>query len=174
MSLFYQYMLARRGLGVAIVLFGLVPACASNNDRGRVLFAEGRYIEAAEVFEHSEAQLAEREGAEHAHYGLYRGMTLLRLGDLDGAAKWLHFARTAEARTPHSLGLRESTALKQAWELLDRARAQQTQSPDPLQGALARSNHSNAPSGPDVAASKEIQNDKLTRVPATGANTPNR
>jgi tetratricopeptide (TPR) repeat protein len=158
-------MLGIRCPWVGWVLIGLLSACASNNDRGRVLFAEGRFIEAAEVFEHSESQLEELTQQEHARYGLYRGMTLLRLGDFDGAAQWLHYARTVESRAPGSLGRRETTALKQAWQLLDQARAQDPQSPDPLRGALAHSNAANSASAPDVTAADEQPN---------GANLPDR
>jgi hypothetical protein len=158
---------------VGLVLVGLLSACASNNDRGRVLFAEGRFIEAAEVFEHSELQLRELEPQEQTRYGLYRGMTLLRLGDLDGAAKWLHYARTAEAKLNRALGNREHTALKQAWILLDRARAQETESPDPLRGALARSTATGSSSAPDVDIPSEKQNVDRAIKDETRSNVPN-
>jgi hypothetical protein len=156
-----------------LVFVGLLSACASNNDRGRALFAEARFIEAAEVFEHSETQLRELSPTEQTRYGLYRGMTLLRLGDLDGAAKWLHYARTTEAKLTQGLGNRERTALKQAWVLLDRARAQESDSPDPLRGALARSTAAGMPSAPDIDVPSEKQNDDRGIKGETRSTVPN-
>jgi tetratricopeptide (TPR) repeat protein len=139
------------------VLLGLAVACASGNDRGRALYAEGRFIEAAEVYEHSEARLKDFAQAERAQYGLYRGMTLLRLGDLNGAEKWLTYAQTTEGTARGSLLSRETTALKQARTLLEQARANATRSPDPLSNAVAHANTNNA-LVPDKAPTNERPN----------------
>jgi hypothetical protein len=138
-----------------LVLVGLSSACASNNDRGRALYADGRYIEAAELFEHSEPQLGDLESRERTRYGLYRGMTLLRLGDLDRAAKWLYFAQAAAARDPSSMELSERNVLRHAWQMLDNARALSPESPDPLRDAIARSSAASTSSAPDVVSADE-------------------
>jgi hypothetical protein len=79
-------------------------ACTYFVSRGSDLYSQGRYIEAAQVLEQTEYRLAHSEDAdEHAEYGLYRGATLLRLGDLDGAQHWLEYARQWEQRHPGAL-----------------------------------------------------------------------
>jgi hypothetical protein len=81
-----------------------VLACTYFVSRGSDLYAQGRYIEAAQVLEQTEYRLASsRDADEHAEYGLYRGATLLRLGDLDGAQRWLEYAQQWEQRHPGAL-----------------------------------------------------------------------
>jgi hypothetical protein len=79
-------------------------ACTYFVSRGSDLYYQGRYIEAAQVLEQTEYRLARSEDPdEHAEYGLYRGATLLRLGDLDGAQHWLVYAQQWERRHPGAL-----------------------------------------------------------------------
>jgi hypothetical protein len=79
-------------------------ACTYFVSRGSDLYYQGRYIEAAQVLEQTEYRLARsQEPDEHAEYGLYRGATLLRLGDLDGAQHWLEYAQQWERRHPGAL-----------------------------------------------------------------------
>jgi hypothetical protein len=78
-------------------------ACTHYVSRGSDLYLQGRYIEAAQVLEQTEARLSEAEPEERAEYGLYRGATLLRLGDLDGALHWLEYARDWQSKAPGSL-----------------------------------------------------------------------
>ena len=56
------------------------------------MYHQGRYIEAAHVLEMSERRLKEADDDERATYGLYRGATLFRLGDIDGARRWLEYS----------------------------------------------------------------------------------
>lgn len=128
-----------RLLVVALGLMALASACARSTERGRVLYVEQRFIEAAEVFEHSESQLSEYEVRDRASYGLYRGMTLLRLGDLDGAARWLYYAQTSVASHSGALSPPELRALQLANNLLEETRGREPGSPNPLGGAVARS-----------------------------------
>lgn len=68
-------------------------ACgAAGVTRGADLYASGHYIEAAEVFEHTERRLSSYDAAERARYGLYRGAALLSLGDVRRATHWLAYA----------------------------------------------------------------------------------
>ncbi len=60
--------------------------------RGSDLYYQGRYIEAAHVLEMSEARLRGADEMDRARYGLYRGATLFRLGDLDAARRWLEYS----------------------------------------------------------------------------------
>lgn len=67
------------------------------------MYYQGRYIEAAHVLEMSEPQLREAEERERAMYGLYRGATLFRLGDLDAARRWLEYSEQVSATQPEML-----------------------------------------------------------------------
>jgi hypothetical protein len=83
--------------GVASVLFAL-GACVtllgcggSALNRGADFYMQGRYIDAAQVFEHTEPALASYDGKQRAQYGYYRGATLLALGYTDDARHWLSY-----------------------------------------------------------------------------------
>jgi hypothetical protein len=88
------------------------------------LFREGRYIEAAEVFELTEAKLRASPVEVRAEYGLYRGLTYLRLDDLRNAHVWFTYAATIEKKMPGQLSSDERMLLDRGWkELADRTRA---------------------------------------------------
>ncbi len=87
-------------LGVALV--GCV-GCTSYVRHGTGLYHDGRYIEAAEVFERTETRLRRAPPQERAEYSLYRGMTLLALGDVHGAQRWLRYTSQVEMRYPNAL-----------------------------------------------------------------------
>jgi len=97
----------------ALLPAGLLVACTYYVSRGSDLYFQGRYIEAAQVLEQTEARLAEADPYERAEYGLYRGATLLRLGDLDGALHWLEYAQSWEQRYPGSLRADERELLEE-------------------------------------------------------------
>lgn len=100
--------------GCAAVL--LVLGCSGYVTRGRALYAEGRYIEAAEVFERTEHRLLnDSTPSECARYGLYRGLTLLTLGDARNAHRWLAYAYNVERARPGSLDEEERGMLDQGW-----------------------------------------------------------
>jgi hypothetical protein len=91
--------------------FALV-GCTHYLDRGTDLYHQGHYIDAAHVFQNSEERAAEGPEPERAAYAVYRGATLLHLGDLAGAEKWLRYAQGAELllEPPERRVLRESLA----------------------------------------------------------------
>lgn len=123
-------------------------ACASNYvQRGTNLYADGNYIEAAEVFERTENRLPNLDASEQARYGLYRGLTLLVLGDLRGAHHWFSYARDVERKHPGSLG-HERIALLTRGEYELGARVRQSQRP-PLPPANAVA--TTPPEGPSTA-----------------------
>lgn len=103
-------------------VLGLVTltACEGYVRRGSTLYADGRYIEAAEVFERTEERLPESTPREKAEYGLYRGMTLLVLGDLDNARRWLGYAYQMERAQPGTLRHDRRVLLDRGWFELDR------------------------------------------------------
>lgn len=88
------------------------------------MYREGRYIEAAEMFELTEQRLAASDPAIRAEYGLYRGLTFLRLDDLRSAREWLSYAFTVEQSGSGLLDSDEHTLLDHGWkELEQRSRA---------------------------------------------------
>jgi len=93
----------------------------SHVDHGRTLYANGHYVEAAAVFEQGESSMAEADQKECAQYGTYRGLTLLVLGDLAQAERWLAYAYAMEQREPGVLNPRLRLQLDRGWsELLQR------------------------------------------------------
>ena len=94
-------------------LAGVLVGCSFFVDRGSDLYFQGRYIEAAHVLEKTENRLEGGSPGERAAYGLYRGATLLRLGDLGGAERWLDFARRTEIQFPGSLSRGELQLLRE-------------------------------------------------------------
>jgi hypothetical protein len=99
---------------LALVLPLLSSGCAHYVGRGSDLYYEGRYIEAAHVLEKSEPRLEGGSFEEQAEYGLYRGATLLRLGDLDGAGRWLEFSRLRLSESPGALTAEELELLQES------------------------------------------------------------
>ena len=94
-----------RSAAVSLILCPLLAAlgCTHYVGRGSDLYYQGRYIEAAHVLEMSEARLLEAEPEDRVTYGLYRGATLFRLGDLDEARRWLEYSEHIAAANPRLL-----------------------------------------------------------------------
>src|SRR6478609_3109239 len=96
----------------AAALLMLSSACGGHFVvRGTDLYQEGRYVEAAEVFEQTEQRLASSPDAERARFGLYRGATFLKLGDVPHAARWLGYSRSILSRDPRALSQRDAALL---------------------------------------------------------------
>ena len=105
-----------RSLGCSLGAFILVAtACAPVIKGGGTLYAEGRYIEAAEVFERTEARLDTSTARTRCEYGLYRGLTFLKLGDDARAREWLAYSYQLERKTPGTLDDGERKPLDSAW-----------------------------------------------------------
>lgn len=97
----------------------LVSACGSHFvARGSALYDDGHYIEAAEVFEQTEARLASCSSEERARFGLYRGATFLKLGDVEHAARWLGYARAIKRSEPSALDGDDSALLDSSLQAL--------------------------------------------------------
>lgn len=113
---------------VALLLLMTLGACGSHFvSRGSALYDDGHYIEAAEVFEQTEARLASCSSAERARFGLYRGATFLKLGDVEHAARWLGYARAVERSAPGALSGDDSALLDSSLQALGNER---TPAPD--------------------------------------------
>lgn len=102
-------------LAGAALLVGLCCGCGSYVKRGTTLYSEGRYVEAAEVFEQSEYRLQDSSSRQRAEYGLYRGLTLLVLGDLNNAQRWFKYAYEIERVSPGTLPDSQRALLDRGW-----------------------------------------------------------
>jgi hypothetical protein len=99
------------GTVIAALLVALVSACSPYVRRGEALYHEGRYIEAAEVFELTERNLGQSTPDVCAEYSLYRGLTFLRLDDLPSARTWLNHASELAQKDPDMLSPVQRAAL---------------------------------------------------------------
>ncbi|HEY2408974.1 MAG TPA: hypothetical protein VGI10_23375 [Polyangiaceae bacterium] len=134
-------MLSRLSGGALIVASMQLAGCASHlAQRGNDLYGEGRYVEAAEVFERAEDRLPAASPRQQAEYAVYRGATFLALGDLPHAEQWLAVALKEERTRPETLSDEQRVFLKRAWTLL-------------ASNLKARPAPDTAPSGPALASS---------------------
>ncbi len=113
---------AATALTLCAMCLALVGCGGSSLNRGANYYGERRYIDAAQVFEHAERELPAYDDAERARYGLYRGATLLELGDTNEAERWLLFGYQLATKSPGALTARERGVLREA---LSSARARQ-------------------------------------------------
>jgi hypothetical protein len=130
--------------------------CAAHYvNRGADLYAGGRYIEAAEVFERTEKRLNGTSSPERARYGLYRGATLLALGDGARAEAWLTYSARILQTDPGALSDDENVMLARALKV---AAARRTSDPAlPLNDGAAVATSS--PLSPDgQGRTKELGN----------------
>jgi len=116
----------------------LLTACGAHYvTRGADLYAGGHYIEAAEVFERTERRLERSTPAERARYGLYRGATLLALGDARRAEHWLRYSHGIALSETRALSAEERVMLGRALGVL--ATRKPGTPPEPEGAALATS-----------------------------------
>ena len=91
----------------------LASACGGHYvTRGADLYDDGRYVDAAEVFEKTEGRLSSSSASERARFGLYRGATYLKLGDAVHAAQWLGYSRSIVNGSPSALDSDERALLE--------------------------------------------------------------
>jgi hypothetical protein len=90
-------------------------ACARPIERGEALYQDGRYVEAAEMFELTEPRLATMPAEACAAFGVYRGLTYLRLDDVASARKWLAYASSVEQKSPGMLLPEQRRLLERGW-----------------------------------------------------------
>ena len=101
----------------------LSSACGAHYvTHGTALYDDGHYVEAAEVFEKTEQRLASSSSSERARFGLYRGVTFLKLGDVPHAAHWLGYARSIVTRDPDALDSDDLALLGASLKSLGNAR----------------------------------------------------
>lgn len=129
------------------LLLALTAGCGAHFvNRGSSLYEDGHYVEAAEVFEQTEARLQSCSSGERARFGLYRGATFLKLGDAQHAARWLGYARAIKSSHPSALDRRDSRLLDASLAALGRIRPGDPLRNDGSEVAAARSSERSAPS----------------------------
>ncbi len=143
---------ARMRFGVTVAACGaalLLASCGTYMQRGTSLYHDGHYVEAAEVFERTEHRLQGAAGRHCAEYGLYRGLTLLALGDLQNSHHWLRYAYSVEKTAPGVLQAHERAMLDQGWFQLSQQLQATTDAPPVAPSAAVASQPSApAPGGP--------------------------
>lgn len=119
-STILQVSLLRLAPAVCLLLLCAIgTGCAAHHlSRGADLYEGGFYIEAAEVFERTEPRLKKCSVSERARYGLYRGATLLALGDLRRAEQWLQYSRRIVDSDTAALSRDDRSLLNQTWRTL--------------------------------------------------------
>lgn len=159
----YSALVRRIALALALAV-PLLAGCETHVRRGTTLYADGRYVEAAEVFERTEYRLAAYTPRERAEYGVYRGMTLLVLGDLQNARRWMTYAYEVERVAPGALRSDRRALLDRGWfELGQRQRAELEVTPRGTDTALAH-RHPEHPAPPPTDRAVPPANER-TLVP---------
>ncbi len=154
----------RRFLALVALTAAVTTACETHVRRGSTLYGDGRYVEAAEVFEQTEHRLTQYSPRERAEYGLYRGMTLLVLNDLASARRWLTYAYEVERVAPGSLRVDRRALLDRGWfELGQRQRAELESTPPGDGTALAH--RQPAPPPPPLPPSDPAPSTERALVP---------
>lgn len=149
-----------RRLGVLLAICA-VMACASQTQFPRDLYVQRHYIEAEDLFDHMEGDLAQLSVADRAAYGVYRGMTLLALGDFRRAQRWLSYATMLERDNAHALAPAQKALLEQGWLRIDAEQARLARQAAPLP---ANATQATLPA-PGVASPERLEGDTVPIVP---------
>jgi hypothetical protein len=125
----------------ALVALALGGCAGRYVSRGAELYGQGNYVEAEELFDRTEARLAESSSSERARFGLYRGATFLKLGDAVHAARWLGYARSVVTSDPEALGASETALLEASLKTLARAKTPPAPSTDATLATAPEESH---------------------------------
>jgi tetratricopeptide (TPR) repeat protein len=115
-------------LAATMVVATAMVACTPPMQRAETAYSEGRYLEVAEDLAHSESELTQLPVEQRARYGVYRGLSLMKLGEYDGAQRWLRYALDVERGRP-SLEAHQRRALDEGWSSLQALRGPAAGSP---------------------------------------------
>ena len=89
---------------IAVLLVALALAsCTHYVRRAESAYDGGRYLEAAEDLAAHEHELPQLPPYHRAQYGVYRGLSLLELGEVEAAQQWLQYSAEVEQQAPGSL-----------------------------------------------------------------------
>ena len=87
--------------------------------RAQTAYSDGRYLEVAEDLAAHEQEVGQLSRPNKVRYGMYRGLSLMRLGDNDSARHWLRFAYDFENAGPvPTLRPRQRMVLDAGWARL--------------------------------------------------------
>ncbi len=87
--------------------------------RAQTAYVDGRYLEVAEDLAAHEDEVGRLSRSNKVRYGMYRGLSLLRLGDLENSHRWLRFAYDIEDAGPRpTLRPRQRMVLDAGWARL--------------------------------------------------------
>lgn len=88
-------------LFIATLIFA--TGCGSYVGGAKNAYSQGRYLEAAERLGQHEHEVSDLSPPSQAEYGMYRGLSLMKVADYPGAMRWLDFAFKVEQRHPGTL-----------------------------------------------------------------------
>jgi hypothetical protein len=97
----------------------LLVACGGPLAEGKAEFRAGHYPRAKQIFASLEDQSRGYDEADRAEYALYRGVTLLALGDRAQAGVWLREVKAIEDTRPGTLPREDALRLKTGLESLE-------------------------------------------------------
>lgn len=100
----------------------MVGGCNRYVGRAKRAYNDGRYLEASEKLGERESEIDDLAPRQQADYGIYRGLSLMMLGDLNGAHQWLSFAYEVEKVNPGALKPEQRAILDRGWWQLAQAR----------------------------------------------------
>jgi hypothetical protein len=92
--------------------------CTSYIARGKDLYYQGRYIESEEVLARHERDLQHENASRQAEYATYRGLSMLFIGDLPRAYRWMSYAYSIEQANPGALRPQHRKELDRGWNAL--------------------------------------------------------
>jgi hypothetical protein len=101
---------------VALACVLALSACGGAFSEGKAEFRAAHYPHAKQIFASIEGESREYDEADRAVYALYRGMTLLALGDRPQASVWLREAKAIEDTRPGTLSREDAFRLKTSLE----------------------------------------------------------
>lgn len=83
--------------------------------RAKRAYEDGRFLEASEKLADREPDVGELSPRKQADYGIYRGLSLMMLGDARGAQQWLTFAYEVERLHPGTIEPEQRAVLDRGW-----------------------------------------------------------
>jgi hypothetical protein len=107
-------------------------SCTHYVHRAESAYEDGRYLEAAEDLAAHEQEVSQLPPAQRAQYGVYRGLSLLELGEIAGAERWLRYSAEVEQQAPGSLAPYQRLQLDRGMAQLEKLGAKGSPEPTPL------------------------------------------
>lgn len=100
-------------IGLQLLICAFALGCGGFLAGAKTAYHDGRYLEAAEGLGEHEQEVRDLPPESQAEYGLYRGLSLIKLQDYQGALQWLSFAMDIEKKNPGALKAEQKAELEQ-------------------------------------------------------------